>query len=110
MSKKELRIIIGSLEVGGAEIHLSQVLPQLAERGWQIELVVLTNKLALAKKFNHPHIKIYYPTYTPYQKLPSFLKRFIRLGYVGYFLIKILSKNPKMITHFFLPEAYIMGL
>ena len=37
----DILYVIGSLEVGGTERHLSLVLPQLAARGWRVEVAVL---------------------------------------------------------------------
>ena len=108
MNGLKLRVIIGTLERGGTEIHLSQILPSLAEKGWLVELVVLSKKLALIKNFTHPNIKIHHPHFS-FDSLSAFNK-YCRLIYTVYFLYKILSKNSDMITHFFLPRAYIMGI
>lgn len=110
MDNLKLRFVIGSLEIGGAEIHLSQVLPSLAEKGWLIELIILTDKLSLIKKFDHPNITIHYPRFYFSNKVPLLIKKPLKLLYVSYFLSKILWKNSNIVTHFFLPEAYVLGL
>ena len=44
---KTIEFIIGSLEVGGAERHLSQVLPALKNMGFLIKVHVLSDKAPL---------------------------------------------------------------
>ncbi len=110
MNKLKLRIVIVTLEIGGAEVHLSQVLPALAEKGWSIELIILTQKLTLINKFNHKNIKIHYPSPKNYKNIPKNIKKILKLAEIFCFLCKILWKDSNIITHFFLPEAYIFGM
>ncbi len=55
---KEIHFIINSLEVGGAERHLSQVLPALKSMGFSIKVIVLSNKAALKPIFDKAGIPV----------------------------------------------------
>ena len=108
MLNPHIRIIIGSLEVGGAELHLAQILPSLAQRGWKITILVLSDKLALKNRFIHPNISI--------ESISSTNMKFVAYGnmikFIKVFLLirKNFSKDPYALTHFFLPEAYFIGM
>ena len=51
-NKKKIRIIIGSLNVGGTENQLLKIINYLAKKNWEIELVTLKEKGVLAKYLN----------------------------------------------------------
>ena len=101
-NKKKIRIIIGSLNVGGTEKQLLKIINYLAKKNWEIELITLKEKGILAKylnkkiKVNNLNIKV------------SF--KFIRLFKIIFKLLRIFKKNPHTLTHFFLPQAYILGM
>ena len=46
---KKIRVIIGSLDVGGTEKQLINILNGLTKKGWDIEVFVITHKGKLAK-------------------------------------------------------------
>ena len=48
-NKKKIRIIIGSLNVGGTENQLLKIINYLAKKNWEIELITLKEKGILAK-------------------------------------------------------------
>ena len=50
--KKKIRIIIGSLNVGGTEKQLVQILNGLYKKNWNIEIITITNIGELAKILN----------------------------------------------------------
>ena len=56
---KTIEFIIGSLEVGGAERHLSQVLPALKNMGFLIKVHVLSDKAPLKPIFDNACIEVY---------------------------------------------------
>ena len=101
-NKKKIRIIIGSLNVGGTEKQLLKIINNLAKRSWEIELITLKELGVLGKhlnkkiKINNLNVKFSF-------KLTKF---FI----IIFKLIKIFKKNPHTLTHFFLPQAYIVGM
>lgn len=103
---KEIHYIIGTLEVGGAERHLSQVLPVLKARGFSIKVIVLSNKASLAPIFEKAQIPI---SLGPnFDFLPIILKRPLVLMTSLFRLFFDFLKNRKAIRHVFLPEAYLL--
>ena len=100
--KKKIRIIIGSLNVGGTEKQLLKIINYLAKKNWEVELICLKEKGILVKylnkkiKINNLNIKG--------------LFKIIRLFKIIFKLFKIFKKNPYTLTHFLLPQAYILGM
>ena len=101
-NKKKIRIIIGSLNIGGTEKQLLEIINCLAEKKWGIELITLKEKGTLANNLN-PKIK------TNNLNIKSSFK-IIRLYLIVLKLFKIFKKDPYTLTHFFLPQAYIIGM
>ena len=101
-NKKKIRIIIGSLNVGGTEKQLLEIINRLAGKKWEIELITLKEKGNLAEDLN-PKIKV-----NNLNIKSSF--KVIRLCLIVLKLFKIFKKDPNTLTHFFLPQAYIVGM
>ena len=101
-NKKKIRIVIGSLNVGGTEKQVLNIVNYLAKKSWKIELITLKERGILAKylnkeiKTNNLNIKTSF-------KVISFFK-------IIHKLFKIFKKDPFTLTHFFLPQAYILGM
>jgi glycosyltransferase involved in cell wall biosynthesis len=115
--KKEIIFVIGSLGVGGAEGHLVSVLPGLAARGLSVRLLTLTHKGALASVLEEKGISVVSvlseKSSVIFQKLPNLLRRMIQIfqSVVGVArILKTQKKEDAAIVHFFLPEAYILGM
>ncbi|HQS84453.1 MAG: hypothetical protein B7Y25_02950 [Alphaproteobacteria bacterium 16-39-46] len=107
-AQKSLRIITPYLTMGGAERHLSLVLPALAEKGWKIKLLVLSHDIPLKDYFNHPNITLLsLPAPSPQKFLPSSL---VHLFKVLKLLTQDFRRDPQTLTHFFLPKAYCIGM
>ena len=106
--QKSLRIITPYLTMGGAERHLSLILPELAQRGWKIKLLVLSHQIPLKDFFDHPNI-------TLKSLSPPSSKKFLTAS-LSHFLkaLKLLThdfrEDPETLTHFFLPKAYCLGM
>ena len=101
-NKKKIRIIIGSLNTGGTEKQLLKIINNLVKKNWKIELITLKELGILGKhlnkkvKVNNLNIK--------------FSFKLIKFFIIMLKLIKIFKKNPYTLTHFFLPQAYIVGM
>ncbi|MBS0184734.1 MAG: glycosyltransferase family 4 protein [Proteobacteria bacterium] len=107
-SHKSLRIIAPYLAMGGAERHLSYVLPALAQKGWKIKLLVLSHDLPLKDHFNHPNITLLsLPPPSSQKLIPSSLYHFFQILKL---LIRDFRKDRQTLTHFFLPKAYCIGM
>jgi glycosyltransferase involved in cell wall biosynthesis len=104
---KTIEFIIGSLEVGGAERHLSQVLPALKNMGFLIKVHVLSDKAPLKPIFDNACIEVYLGPNLDWVPL-TFLRRPISLFISLTRLILNFLKNRKAIRHVFLPEAYLL--
>ncbi|MEI7493840.1 MAG: glycosyltransferase [Alphaproteobacteria bacterium] len=103
---KSIEFIIGSLEVGGAERHLSQVLPALKNMGFLIKVHVLSDKAPLKPIFDTAGIEVYLGQNLDW--LPRTLRKPIRLIISLTRLTVNFLKNRKAIRHVFLPEAYLL--
>lgn len=101
-----IEFIVGSLEVGGAERHLSQVLPILKSAGFLIKVHVLSDKAPLKPIFDKAGIPVYLGP--SLDRIPSILRRPIRLVSSITKLIISFLKNRNAIRHVFLPEAYLL--
>lgn len=104
----KILFVIGSLDVGGAEMHLFQLLPRLKERNWDIELFCLNKPGVLANELSKMGVKIHYSPFE-YRTGSSFLYRVFRILTAFLSLWVLLLRKRFKIVHFFLPTAYLMG-
>ena len=111
MNRYSLRIVIGGLGLGGTERHLSYILPKLAQRGFNITIITLTDDNTLLPVLKNAGITINQPRpLNPIIQKYTFFKRVIRLIDACCRLYKGFRRNSATITHFFLPEAYVLGM
>ena len=75
MGKKRIRIIIGSLNVGGTEKQLIQILNGLYKNNWNIEIIVINNRGRLTKLLNK-NIKIQCIGSKSFLKLSALLEKY----------------------------------
>ena len=111
MTKKVL-YIIESLEKGGAERHLSYLLPELKKNNWDVSIVTFNTDNSLLPIFLKHGIKVYQPNqifFSLKNKLPNVIWSFFYIIYSFTRLWFIFRKNKKSVLHFFLPKAYLIG-
>lgn len=104
--EKRFRIVTEAMGIGGAERQLSLVLPELAKKGWTIDLFLLRKDLKLATSLLKAGVKIHAPPQALNTKILaplSFLWAFISL--IGSFL-----KDRQTPTLFLLPRPYLVGM
>lgn len=108
--KKKVRIIIGTLAVGGCERHLSYVLPKLKKKGWDLSVITLGGPNPLAKVLEKHSIKtsLGKTWYSP-KKLPAPLRKIFFITLNTLRLLFHFQKDRSAINHFFLPHAYVLG-
>lgn len=98
-----------SLDVGGAERHLSSVLPELARRGWPVS-IYCTNRLGVfAEPVRAAGVEVIGP---PIERVPgpqSTWRRLWATGRAGSRLVGVVRSVRPQIAHFFLPEPYVIG-
>jgi len=102
----EIQFIINSLEVGGAERHLSQVLPALKKMGFAIKVILLSNKATLKPIFDKAGIPVILGP--NFDFLPKIIRRPVSLVTSVCRLICNFLSNRTAIRHPFLPEAYLL--
>ncbi|HAU29566.1 MAG TPA: glycosyl transferase group 1 family protein [Rhodospirillaceae bacterium] len=99
-----INIVIGSLCRGGAERHLSQILPALARRGFRFRVILLSGLGDFAPVLEKAGIELVLPT--PRIGHCRILSAFSRLFHLWRF---VLSHRHEPF-HFFLPQSYLMGM
>lgn len=102
----KVKFIIGSLEIGGAERHLVQILPELKSKGLDFSVIVLSEKAKLKPVLEKAGVKV--KTGFNISFLPSFLRRPLRLIFSITTLIKDFLLDRQSVRHTFLPEAYLL--
>ncbi|MCP5151352.1 MAG: glycosyltransferase, partial [Chromatiales bacterium] len=103
-------VVIGGLEVGGAERHLATVLPRLARRGIECEVYVLGRRGALAPTLEAGGVAVGGPPLGEMVgRWPRTMRRPLLLVLAVAGLLARLRRRPPSVVHFFLPEAYLLG-
>ena len=93
---KHVAIITNSLHRGGTETHLSQVLPALKARGWDLSVYLVSGNGELIAQLEQAGIKV---------KRPSVF--FLPLTFMQ--LLFYLATSKPDIVQFMLPKAYLLG-
>lgn len=103
--------VIGSLGLGGAEVHLSRVLPTLAANGFRLSVISLARKGAMSPTLQAEGIDVIEPPafVDGIKRIPK-LGRFLALPVLMGWLFAQMLRRRRDIVHFFLPEAYILGM
>ncbi len=112
-NNKRIIYIIGSLNIGGAEKHLSLVVPALIERGYNVSIISLSSaqegdytSLLLQKGVSIQNL----PPKLLFTQLPYFIQSPIKLVARFLWLTKQLCNERESTLQFFLPEAYCLGM
>ncbi|MBT5570938.1 MAG: glycosyltransferase [Alphaproteobacteria bacterium] len=104
-----IAIVIGSLQVGGAERQIAQTVPRLDPTRWQIDLVTLSRPGPLAADLERAGFRVWSPPLANRISRSGPLIRLLRaLITVPWLWFWFLRKRPS-IAHFILPEAYLIG-
>jgi glycosyltransferase involved in cell wall biosynthesis len=102
--------VIGSLNSGGAERHLLQILPRISARGYAVTVLTLGAKGSLAPHLEAEGIAVIEPGLSwLWRRLPNGMRRFVLLPLSMFSLLKTFISSKPDIVHFFLPQAYLMG-
>ncbi|MGH8645348.1 MAG: glycosyltransferase [Gammaproteobacteria bacterium] len=99
--------VIGSLDVGGAEHHLSQVAPELCRRGWRTTVYSLADRGAMAVLLEAQGVSVHAARSVPHGG--SILRRLARLAERAYGIWRFIRMTRPDVVHFFLPAAYVVG-
>jgi glycosyltransferase involved in cell wall biosynthesis len=102
-------IVIGSLQIGGAERQLAQIVPRLDRDRWEIDLVTLSRLGPLAEELERDGFRVWSPPLanriTRSGLLVRLLRALITLPWLWFWFLR---RRPA-IAHFILPEAYLIG-
>jgi len=93
--------VIGSLEVGGTEMHLAQVLPELVRRGHEVAIHTLSGAGPLAAPLAKAGVCVAVP--------PPAGGRAMRILGACVAYVRFIREWRPDVIHFFLPEAYMVG-
>jgi glycosyltransferase involved in cell wall biosynthesis len=98
-----------SLDVGGAERHLSSVLPELARRGWPVTLYC-TNRLGTyAAEVARAGVEVIGPPVLRKAGVQSTPSRLYASARAAASLFAVIRRTRPAVVHFFLPEPYLIG-
>ena len=98
-----------SLDVGGAERHLSSVLPELVRRGWPVTLYCMNRLGAYADDVRRAGVQVIAPPIERKAGSQSTLRRLYATGRAGASLFREMRRTRPAVVHFFLPEPYLIG-
>lgn len=104
--------VIGSLEVGGAELHVVRIAKELKLHGYSPEIFVLERKGPLLQALEKFDIPVFSPPALNYSSCFASLKRLGRILKIFTAIVSVMvymvRRRPD-VSHFFLPEAYLVG-
>jgi glycosyltransferase involved in cell wall biosynthesis len=100
--------LMGGLGIGGTERHLSLVLPELARRGWRLELALLTSDGPFGEPLKAAGISITHIENPPLIPIPK-LRGLQSLRGQARALANRLQSAPPRILHCYLPTSCIIG-
>ena len=108
-SKKSICYVIGTTDIGGAEMHLLRVCRGLRSKGWDITVYSLANPGLLAGEFEKTGAQVIHPPRIDVSGVLRKPTRLLQIFLIGIRLFfGLLFTRPKII-HFFLPAAYLVG-
>jgi glycosyltransferase involved in cell wall biosynthesis len=109
LSQAEILFVVGTLEVGGTERHLTNVARSLVKRGWQTSLYSLAGNGPLRAELEAGGVAVHVAPIQRCGKRRSYLFRRFALGVEILNLIFVMIRRRPAIIHFFLPAAYLIG-
>lgn len=104
-------VVIGSLEVGGTERHLLQVLPALVRRGLRCMVTTLTHAGPLAEPMRDGGVEVIAPPHSEtIRRLPRGPRRAVAWPVASVALVDTLRRHRPALVHHHLPAAYLVGV
>jgi glycosyltransferase involved in cell wall biosynthesis len=108
-SRPTILFVIGSMDIGGAERHLAQLLPRLVQRGFGVHLFTLTGRGELAEEVERAGVSVHSPDGVGARVPSSFLGRALRLLASASRFRSVIRKADPLIVHAFLAEGYLFA-
>ncbi|QOZ70625.1 glycosyltransferase [Bradyrhizobium arachidis] len=109
MSPRPIIYVIGSLDVGGAERHLTQIIPKLDRARWKPVVCCMTERGKLAEGLEAAGFEVIARPVVRRSGGASRVRSLARLAETAFWLCRIMRRFRPAIAHFFLPGAYILG-
>lgn len=105
----DILYVIGALELGGSERHLSWIARALASSGARICVYSIAGDGPLSDELRAAGIDVLVPPIVRGSIGNSIAVRALRLVLAGFHLTIVMIRKPSRIVHFFLPAAYLIG-
>ncbi len=106
--RRPILYVTGSLLVGGAEMHLSMVAPELVRRGYAVSVYNISGESVLGDGMARRGVEVIGPPAAATTDQPR-LVRGLLFGLSSLKLFLVMLRRRQSIVHFFLPQAYIIG-
>lgn len=107
--RPDILFVIGTLAVGGTELHVCDLVLRLAERGWKVLVYCLIQGGPLLAGMQQNGIEVLLPPVQRGKEVKSLPNRLFRLGVAAAHLMLVMLRCRPRIVHFFLPAAYLIG-
>lgn len=104
---KKICYVIGSLERGGAEVHLTRILPLIDRSKFEVSVFCFIRKGALAPLLEEQEIKVYEPFFALKASKKSIVLKIILMLFSAISFLKHIYKINPDLVHFFLPASYL---
>ncbi|MBN42198.1 MAG: glycosyl transferase group 1 family protein [Alphaproteobacteria bacterium] len=106
---KRIVIVIGSLQVGGAERQITEIVPRLDRSRWQVDIITLTQPGPLAAQLKSDGFRVFSPPLVRRSRRSGGPLRLFRAAILMPWLWLWFLRHRPDIAHFVLPEAYLVG-
>ena len=101
----DVLVIIGSLDVGGTEKQLLNVIPRLREKGLQIAIATFMQPGKLAPLLEKEGVSVFSPNIPRWAEIIAPIMLILKILWLG----KLISSIRPAVVHTFLPQAYLLG-
>lgn len=108
-ARDDVLFVVGTLQVGGSERHLSAVARALRRRGRRIAIYCLSGSGPLQAELERDGITVLLPPVERNGGPASVILRVLRLSLAAAHLFTVMLRRRPAVVHFFLPEAYLTG-
>ena len=109
MTRYRIAIVIGSLQIGGAERQVAQIVPRLDRDRWEVDLVTLSRPGPLAEELERAGFRVWSPPLASRTTRTGLAVRLFKALITGPWLLLWFLRHRPAISHFILPEAYLIG-
>ena len=109
LPQQKIMILIGSMDVGGTETHLTRTLPTLNTPCRHVRVVCFRNGGVLVSKLREQGVEVSVPNFPTKNVGIKVLRKILNIFYSVAFIIRETREFRPHVAHYFLPEAYLLG-